>query len=623
MLREVIYGVVVRGVPVGSWFKRSDTLRILGLSGVVALGFVWPVLALDSLSFSTPGADKKLRAALISASLVAQAESDSAADPQDLFAAARTDYGRLLGALYAEGYYSGVVRILLDGREAADFAAIDAPQAISKINIVVEPGVRFTFLRARMKPYAPGTKLPSAYGDTKVARSTAIADAARAGVEGWRNLGHAKAAVAGQTIIADHRAAKIDAEILLSAGPRVSFGKLNLKGQQGMSTRRIVQISGYHEGERFSPETLRKMAARLRRTGVYRSVAIHEAERLSPDDRLDIDLTLIEEAPRRFGFGAEISSADGANLSAFWLHRNLFGGGERFRLDGLIKGIGSSSAITEYQLGARIDRPGTPFADSSAFLAAKIDQSEILDLEVKSASLGFGLTRVINDRLTAEAGLTYVRSSIQDSTLRVDFDVLALPLSITWDRRNSKLSPTKGIYADLSATPFLGFGSTDSGAQLKADLRAYKSMSADDRLTLAGRLQLGTVLGSALANTPPDYLFYSGGGGTVRGHPFQSLGVTAQLANGITYQSGGQSFVGLSGELRAAISETLGAAVFYDAGWITAGSSFSGQSQWQTGAGVGLRYDTGFGPVRLDVALPVSGATGNGMQVYVGIGQAF
>jgi translocation and assembly module TamA len=614
---------LVWGNRVTGWFGRVFRLRFLGTALAVVCGLSTPALALGSLDFSTPGASKQLRQTLLAASLVAQAERDGVTDAQDYFAAARTDYGRLLGALYAEGYYSGVIRILLDGQEAADFAAIDAPQTIKDIKIVVEPGLPFTFLRARMKPYARGTKLPPAYGDTKIARSGAIADAARAGVDGWRRLGHAKAAIVGQSIIADHQTRKIDAEILLSAGPKVTFGKLNLKGEGRMTSRRIVQIAGFHEGEEFNPETLDKMASRLRRTGVFRSVVVNEAKELSPGDRLDIDLTLVEEAPRRFGFGAEVSSADGANLSAFWLHRNLFGGAERFRLDGVVTGIDAKSGIAEYRLGARIDRPGTPFTDSSAFLSTELERAEILGLKIDTLSFGFGLTRVINDRLTAEAGLSYVTSSIEGPTFRDEFQVLALPLSLIWDRRDVKLQPTKGTYLDVGLTPFFGFSGTGSGAQLTADARAYKALGARDRLVLAGRLQLGTVLGSALLDTPPDYLFYSGGGGTVRGHPFQSLGVSVQRSPGVTTSSGGLSYIGLSGEARVFISENLGAAAFYDAGWISDGNSFSGASELQTGAGIGLRYDTGFGPVRLDVALPVSGSTGDGMQVYVGIGQSF
>ena len=147
-----------------------------------------------------------------------------------------------------------------------------------------------------------------------------------------------------------------------------------------MSARRIVQIAGYHEGEQFDPEVLSKMATRLRRSGVFQSVSITEAKTVSPGNRLDFDLTLVEEPPRRFGFGAEASSSDGANLSAFWLHRNLFGGGERFRLDGLVQSIGANTGMAEYQFGARIDLPHhlptvrpllPPLSNSPRYLASR------------------------------------------------------------------------------------------------------------------------------------------------------------------------------------------------------------------------------------------------------------
>ncbi len=582
-----------------------------------------PAPALDSLTFSFPGADRKLAVALRAASLLDQAKADNATDAQDLFAAARSDYARLLSTLYAEGYYGGVISITIDGREAADFAAVDSPDTISKIHVTVEPGRQFAFAKARMRPYAPGTKLPPAYGDTKPALSTAISDAAKAGVEGWRQLGYAKASVADQSIVADHGSALISSEIVLKAGPKLTFGKLNLTGYERMHYRRIVKIAGYREGEVFDPDTLDKMSDRLRRTGIFRSVVITEARTPRPDGSLDIGLAVVEEPPRRIGFGAEVSSADGANLSAFWLHRNLFGGGERLRFDAILKGVDSKYDLTEYQIGVRLDRPATPLTDSSVYVATNLERSEILGLEIETFTFGIGAERVMSKTLTINAGLNYTTSSISDQSFKARFKGLSLPVSFKWDRRDDILNPRSGSYITVGATPFWGFGTTDSGSQFKADARLYRSFGADDRITLAGRLQLGTVVGSQLLNTPPDFLFYSGGGGTVRGHPYQSLGVPITRIIGSSSQWGGMSFIGLSGEVRATINDKLGAAAFYDAGYIGATELWGAGGEWQTGAGLGVRYDTGFGPVRLDVAFPVTGSTGDGMQVYIGIGQAF
>ena len=124
-----------------------------GLVLVIAAGLLLAVpqaFALDRIDFQTPGAPDGLRDDLMAASLLQAARRDRVTDPQDLFAAARAEYGRLLGALYAGGYYSGVIHVLIDGREAASIAPLDAPGQISRIEVIVDPGPAFTFSRAEI-----------------------------------------------------------------------------------------------------------------------------------------------------------------------------------------------------------------------------------------------------------------------------------------------------------------------------------------------------------------------------------------------------------------------------------------------------------------------------------------
>ncbi len=136
---------------------------------------------------------------------------------------------------------------------------------------------------------------------------------------------------------------------------------------------------------------------------------------------------------------------------------------------------------------------------------------------------------------------------------------------------------------------------------------------------MAGRIQAGRAFGQPAANTHPEYLFYSGGGGTVRGHPYQSLSIDAGGGDTI----GGRAFLGLSGEVRYKINDSFGAVAFVDGGWLGAENFFDAGSGSHIGAGLGVRYYTGLGPIRLDVAAPVRGGTGKGLQIYLGIGQAF
>ncbi|MEM9755256.1 MAG: BamA/TamA family outer membrane protein, partial [Pseudomonadota bacterium] len=151
------------------------------------------------------------------------------------------------------------------------------------------------------------------------------------------------------------------------------------------------------------------------------------------------------------------------------------------------------------------------------------------------------------------------------------------------------------------------------------DLRGYTAFGAEDSTRLAARLQVGTVAGGNITDLPPGFLFFSGGGGTVRGQDFRSLGAEQ---NG--QDTGGRTFIGLSGEVRQDITETIGVVAFYDAGYIAADAIWDDTGEWHSGAGLGVRYATPLGAIRLDVAAPVSGPDAdNPIYIYIGIGQAF
>ena len=85
-------------------------------------------LAAVELRFATPGADDGMRKMLLGASLLqSDVGSGKTSDPAEVLAAARADYGRLVGALYDQGHYSGVISIRLDGREAANISPLGPP----------------------------------------------------------------------------------------------------------------------------------------------------------------------------------------------------------------------------------------------------------------------------------------------------------------------------------------------------------------------------------------------------------------------------------------------------------------------------------------------------------------
>ncbi|MDD8022631.1 MAG: autotransporter assembly complex protein TamA [Paracoccaceae bacterium] len=586
----------------------------------MAVAMAQSLAALD-FSFETPGASDSLRSVLRGASLTREASQAKAPDAQDLFASARADYARLLGALYDQGYYSGRISIRVDGREVAAIAPMDAPDTINTISVTVEPGPQFHFGTADIAPLAPKTTLPQGFATGATARSGLIVEAATAGVDGWRAQGHAKAKVSSQSLSADHRTQTLDAHIGLAPGPQLSFGKMSIDGYDRLRPKRLVEIAGFPTGKRFDPAKLEEVRARLRRTGIFSSVTLTEDEAIGPNNTLDASLNVVEDKTRRLGFGAELASLDGLTLNGYWLHRNLFHGGERLRLDAEVSGIGTSQSGMDYTLGARLDRPATLSPDTSAYLETALSRLNQDDYTEDAFKFGLGFDHIFNPRLTGSAGVEYNWSKVEDDVGTTIFRQVAFPIGLTWDNRDTPTDATRGYYGKATLTPFLGLSGTGSGAQMTGDFRTYRGFGAQDRFVLAGRLQFGAVFGPSLEDTPRDYLFYSGGGGTVRGQPYQSLGVT--VLNGGTLRTGGTQFLGLSGELRAGITDTIGVVGFYDAGFISADGPSGSVDDWHAGAGLGLRYKTSIGPIRLDVAAPAGGNTGSGAQLYLGIGQAF
>ena len=578
--------------------------------------FVQPAAAFDLRL--APLNDEDLTKAIEASSLSFTLQNEDNNNPQDILAAARADYRQILTTLYQNAYYGGTISIRVDGQEAAEISPFFAPNTIKSVVMKVTPGPKFKFGDVSIAPLAPNTVLPEDFAVGKPALSSNVGVATGVAIKSWRDAGYAKAKATGQDIVADHRNHTLDASIRLDPGPEIRFGKMTITDNGNVRDARIRQIAGFPTGKTFSPEEIDVMTERLRDTDAFRSVVFKEGERVNPDGTMDMSLELVPEKPRRLGFGAELYSSAGLTVSGYWTHRNIFGGAENLSFQVEIGGIYGAVDGIDSSFNARLSRPGTLSPLNTFFIGLEISN---LNEPTYTSSLAFletGVVRKFSDNLqvTASFGLRY--SDVTDDFGHRQFRHAILSFTGLQDRRDNDLNPHSGTYLEATASPYLGLAGSASGAVLTADARAYYSPGENNKVTFAGRTQLGSILGSDLQTTPPEFMFYSGGADTVRGQPYQSLNISR---GGIT--TGGLSFLGVSLETRISVTDTIGVVVFGDAGYVGA-TSVPGQSgSSQSGAGLGLRYDTGFGPIRFDVAMPVSGTTGNGVQFYIGIGQAF
>lgn len=570
-------------------------------------------------SLTAPGASDDLLARLKSSSSVITAQASGLEGAQELLAAALSDYKTLVQVLYDSGYFGPDISIRIDGREAANVSLVEPPRKIDRIDIRVTPGTAFRFGTARIAPLPPEAELPEGFAPGEPASTGAIRAAAAAGRDAWRQRGHAKAEIGEQNISANHRQAQLNADIRLIPGPELRFGKLDVTGESRVRAASIQRIAALPSGETYSPEEARRAGARLRRTGTFSSVSIVEAETPNPDGTLDFTAEVADLPPRRISFGAEIASNDGVTLSAAWMHRNLFGNAERFRIEGEIRNIGGSEDI-DGRLAFRLDNPARLGGDNNLFYYGSLERFDREHYTMNQAALGVGVRRVSSDQLFGEAAVQISTSRVSDAygTDR-RFDLISFPLRGQYDGRDSEQNPTTGYFVDLSITPFVGFADSSSGVSMLADGRAYRSLTTTGSLVLAGRLQIGSVVGAPASEVSPDLLFFSGGSGTVRGQSYESLGIP--VGNDV---AGGRSMIVASAEVRTRVTDAISLVGFFDYGMIDESSFVTSASQSHSGAGLGVRYDLGgFGPLRLDLALPVSGPEDNGLQFYIGIGQAF
>jgi translocation and assembly module TamA len=597
-------------------------VRFLKIIRVAAFGVTAPLACMaQAFDFKIEISDPELTKSVKNASLLQQLSEADTSSGQDVIAAARADYERIVGAMYDDGYFSPVVSIRVNGREASSISPLSAPKVIRSAIVSVQAGQKFAFGRTSISPVFAGTELPAEFAPSQPARISSIKSAADTAISNWRDAGHAKANLSGQQITAQHKQGLINAELTVDPGPRLTFGRLQVKGNKAVRTERIHDIAGLPEGTQFSPDEIRRASNRLRRTGTFRVAALNEAENYNPDLSLDVEALITEAPPRRFGFGAEISSLEGLGLSAYWLHRNLFGGAERLRVEGDISGIGGDSGGTDYSFGVKFDRPATFNEDTDFYALGQIERLDEVGFSSDQLSLEAGIRRYASDQREYTFGLGLRTAKVNDAFGERSYTLVTLPVSATFDYRDNKLNAKDGYYFNASLTPFAGLKDSDSGARIYLDGRAFKSVGENKGLTFALRGQLGSVTGPDLDQAPADYLFYSGGGGTVRGQEFQSLSV--DLGGGQVV--GGRSFLGISGEVRVKTTDSLSLVAFYDAGYIGREEFPDGDSgDWHSGAGFGIRYDTGIGPIRLDLGVPVTGpGEQNGFEIYIGIGQAF
>ncbi|HVL41757.1 MAG TPA: autotransporter assembly complex family protein, partial [Brevundimonas sp.] len=444
-------------------------------------------------------------------------------------------------------------------------------------------------------------------------------------VAGLSRRGYADARAEPRRVVVDHAAFNVQPTYRIDPGRLVLLDGVRLETQGPTSARWVGQLAPWAEGARYDPEQVAELERRLLETGVYDGVgvALAPADQTDAQGRRPIIVTLTDRPPRVLEAGATFSTAEGSGLDVIWTHYNRFGRADTLRYEARLADVNSRLGVSLSLPHWR--RPGRTLN----LAAAAVDENTDAYLRTAltlSADLQqrLGRTSWFSYGLGLDAG-QYTENRFDPLTsapIAFDRDLVIVTgrAGVYIDQSNDPLNPSTGwrVLAGVQPTAVSG---EDSVAFVRAEgqITGYLPLEDDARTVLAGRAKLGTILGGAELTVPSDRLFYAGGGGSVRGYEYQ--GVSERLPNG--KPRGGLSLFEAAVEVRRDLGRNFGVVGFVDAGAVGFQEA-PDFSNLRYGAGIGVRYNLPFGPIRADIAVPLDKRDGDAdFQIYVSIGQAF
>ncbi len=415
-----------------------------------------------------------------------------------------------------------------------------------------------------------------------------------------------------QALLAD---AQLNVTLDVIPGPFVRFGGTDVSGLERTEAAYVLEHVTWHEGEPFNRQDLRETHTALEASGLFTSVLVEAEETPTDDGHLGVRIEATERAPRTVGVGLRYGTSEGAGARTFWEHRNLFGRAEHLRLEAEVSEI-------HQELSAQLRQPSFLRPDQVLVTGISTFNTMAESYDETGVSGSVGVERQLSERLMVHVGAEARVSVVDEGNVRRDTRLIHVPVGAAFDSSDDIFDPSEGARASLIVTPTIGDSET-SLLYVRTELRGsvYHGVGPGDRVILAMRVRAGSIFGERNLDIPASDRFYSGGGGSVRGIGYQLAGPLDMNNEPI----GGRSVFELGAEARIRVTERFGIVPFVEGGSAFTSDTLDFSTDMEWGAGIGLRYFTALGPIRLDVAVPLDPRKGvdDAVQLYISLGQAF
>ncbi|MGM0560321.1 MAG: autotransporter assembly complex protein TamA [Pseudomonadota bacterium] len=620
------------------------SLITLSLSGCSILEEIWPgaessdvppprenlIQGVDYDTDITGDLNERLRNLIDESSALLTQSERQPATPAALRRRMEDDVARFRRILRSEGYYNGTVE-----------TSVDQDAQPIQITIEIDPGKQFTLSEYNLSyhPTVPeGDTVPRSASDLGLdigqpARAESLKQAESRITRLLSRQGYPDAELAEARYLADPEDETLRAEITVNTGVRARFGSLSLSGLEDVRESYIRELVNWPEGATYDSREVERVRQELGKTGLFSSVIVERKQEEDQDDSqaeeanrqqqagdgddgaVPVSAEVIEAPHRSIGAGVNYSTDAGPGVDALWEHRNLFGENEKLRLE-------ASVSRFSQQAEGNFRKPNFLQRDQSLLFENKFRRETSDAYDELTFDQFLGVERPLGEHWTARFGPRLTLTQVEeDDEEDKHFFLAGVTGSAIFDNRDDPLNPTKGLRFSYSMTPLMSlYGESTQYIINDASVSSYLSVLDEDRLVLAGRVHLGSIIGASQGDVPANQRFYAGGGGSVRGYPYQAIGPLDEDDD----PEGGRALFEMSLEARFRVTDSIGVVPFIDAGQVY-------ETSWPTidnlrwAAGLGLRYYTGIGPLRLDVAVPLNRRpeVDDPFQFYVSIGQSF
>jgi len=521
----------------------------------------------------------------------------SPAQANRLFAKAQDEIRK---ALEPFGYYHASVEGDLERTDAGNYRARfrvvpGEPVIVNRADVVVEgSAVELAPIRdalAKFEP-KPGERLDHGAYERSKSNIAMLLQA-----NGYFDAKLERHRVA---VLRSARSADIDLE--WTSGERYRFGDVTFSDVQ-FPEEFLQRFVPWEPDTYYSSDDLLALQQRLVDADYFSSVSVQPDLERKGDGIVPIEATLVPAKRTIYTAGVHVSTDSGPGVRFGVERRWLNDRGHKAGAE-----LEYSQRLEQYSAFYRIPRPGRRnrnynFAvgyrdeetDTSTSRMARVAASEVLDD-------WHGFTRTL--------GLQYLNGDFQIADEQSSTSMLFAEALLTRKRADELLFPRRGVSllygVRLAAESLL---SDTSLAQVRAEAKWIRP--ATERSRLIFRAALGGMIVDNFNALPPELRFFAGGDRSIRGFGYEAIGETNERGGVI----GGKYLAVASAEYEYYFLPNWGAAVFVDAG-----DAYSSNFDANVGAGIGLRWRSPVGLVRLDIATPVVSDLDDGIQFHIVIG---